>query len=101
MTHDYKPLENPDHLRGLAKINRLIRRHTAYRGALHMIRDALRSNDRPRLRTMTAESVGFLENGWHPVWLTANRRRKQLETIADFYDAAMTRFWIGRTTYRC
>lgn len=69
----------------LSNFNRLIRKHTAFKGALDLIKSA-RNNYRPTLYCCSAK-----RKHW----------REELTAIADFYDAMMIRHGVNKRAYRC
>lgn len=68
----------------IKQINKLIRKHTAFKGALDLVKSA-RHPYRPTLYCHSAK-----RKNW----------RDELTTIADFYDAAMQRLGINKQAFR-
>lgn len=67
----------------IAQINKLIQKHTAFRGALDLIKSAVHPY-RPSLACHSAR----------------RGEREDLTTIADFYDAVMQRRGINKQAFR-
>ena len=76
-------------------INEIIRKHTAFNGALDLVKSS-RHLYRPSLNTMAHEDAKDRKLAKE----AAKQRRIELTAIADFYDAMMVRRGIDKVAYR-